>query len=150
MAPTIQQGPLPPNFAMKRDTDPLPPEALVKFQAISRGPRPAGNHRWLLYRDGRLFLARHSGVADSARLPFDTPLPDTPTLTLPPEQVAEVERRLRQANFTTQPPYQVDPGVEGGAYFIVTARLDGVVHEVIYEAYAPPLVEFLAAIPPRA
>lgn len=150
MTPAIQKGPLPPNFAMKRDTDPLPPAALVKFQAISRGPRPAGNHRWLLYTDGRLYLARHSGVADSERLPFDTPLPATPTLTLPRARVAEVERRLREADFVTQPPYQVDPSVEGGAYFIVTARLDGVVHEVFYEAYTPPLVEYLAAIPPRA
>jgi hypothetical protein len=150
MTASIQKGPLPPNFAMKRDTDPLPPGALVKFQAISRGPRPAGNHRWLLYDDGRLFLARHSGAADSDRLPFDTPLPDAPTLTLPRERVAEVERRLREARFAGEPPYQVNPSVQDGAYFIVTARLDGAVHEVIYEAYAPPLVEFLGDIPPRS
>ena len=139
----IVSGALPPGFQMARDTDPLPPEALVKFQVISRGPNPRNNLRWVLYLDGRFFLAGHSGRVANPALPFDVPLPALPTRTLSASQVAQVEARLRSADFPHQPPYQARPNVEDGTYYIVTARLAGETHEVIYEAYSPPLVTYL-------
>lgn len=142
----VWSGPIPPDFEMTRDTDPLPPDALVKFQWINRGPNPRYNYRWVLYGDGRLFLARHSGRVDRYTGPFDIPLPAAPTKTLPASLVRQVEQQLRKADFLHQPPYQARPKVEDGTFYVVTARLDGTVHEVIYEAYAPSLVAFLERI----
>ncbi len=145
----LYKGPIPEDYELARDQDPLPPEALVKFQFISRGPDGSGNYRWLLYSDGRLFLARHSGNVDIDTLPFDTDLPETPTKTLKSSFVKKVENQLKSADFLDQPPYQLREGVEGGAWYIVTARIDDQVHEVIYEAYSPSLVDFLQTVASR-
>lgn len=127
----------------RRDTDPLPPDALLKFQAINRGKDPSYNYRWLLYSDGRWFLAWHSGDTSDWQTPFDTDLPPTATKQLPGAVVSEVKKQLQSANFAAQPPYQVDQTVEDGSFYVVTARLDGQVHEVIYEGVYPALIEFL-------
>lgn len=132
----------------RRDTTPLPAGALLRLQVINRGKNPIPNYRWLLYDDGRLFLARHSGDTSDPRTPFDTPLPDRPTRTLDQARVEQVRQRLAADGFSRQPPYQADPRVDDGAFTVVTARLDGGVHEVIYDAYAPPLVEFLKGLTP--
>lgn len=145
----IQTGPVPEDLDQRlerRDTDPLPVDALVRFQLINRGPSPHPNYRWLLYADGRLFLARHSGDRSDPYTPFDTELPREPSSRLSADVVAQVERALADSGFFTQPPYQLDTTVEDGAFYVVTAQLDGQTHEVIYEAHRPAPVDFLLTI----
>jgi hypothetical protein len=146
----IFSGSIPENLDVRlerRDTTPLPPDALVRFQVINRGVLPDVNYRWVLYEDGRLFLARHSGdISGDYRIPFDTELPTAPTKKLPTDVVNEVKEHLNRANFLEQAPYHLDNNVEDGGFYVVTARINGKVHEVIYEAVYPPLVEFLETI----
>ena len=139
-------GPLPEGFAMERDDDPLPEGALVKFQVIDRGADPSYNHRWVLYGDGRLYLAWNREQSDFTDLPFDTELPDEPTAILNAELVQQVIDELSAADFINQHPFQAQLLVEDGTTYVVTARLDQILHEVIYDAYAPPLVAFLENI----
>ncbi|KAB2898508.1 MAG: hypothetical protein F9K40_11345 [Kofleriaceae bacterium] len=149
MNPRVRSGPIPsdldPRWA-SRDVDPLPPGALVKFQSLGR-LSPALNYRYVLHDDGRLFHAAHTGKNTDARVLYDTPLPATPTRTLPAKTVARVEKELRKSRFLDEAPYHLDPQVEDGSVYVVTARVDGKVHEVIYEAYAPALVQLLETIP---
>ena len=149
MAERVTAGPIPDDLDVRlqrRDTSPLPPWALLRFQVINRGKGPWANYRWVLAQDGRWFLARHSGADHDWQVPFDTDLPTTPTKQVPASVVADVEARLRQADFLRQPHYHVDPTVQDGLYSVVTARLDNREHEVIYNAVYPPLVEFLREI----
>lgn len=145
----MRAGPVPSELNVRlqrRDTTPLPSGALVKFQQISRGLDPRYNYRWVLYDDGRWFLARHSNDESDWQTPFDTELPTSPTKRLSANVVDQVKAELRKASFLTEQPYQEDPTVEDGSYFIVTARLDGNEHEVIYNAVYSPLVKFLRTI----
>jgi hypothetical protein len=142
MNPRITSGPIPADLLPNRDRSPLPPDAVVKFQSIGR-LLPDLNYRYVLLRDGSLFYAAHSGAPGDARVLFDTPLPAVATRKLSGRQVAAVEKALRKHRFVEQPPHQVDPQVQDGSIYVVTARVDGREHEVIYEAYAPPLVELL-------
>jgi hypothetical protein len=125
---------------------PLPPDALIRFQVISRGPNPRHNYRWVLNEDRRWFLARHSGDTSDPDRPFDTDLPAEPTRRLGRGVVRKIGRELKKAGLADQPPYTRDRGVRDGGIYIVTARIGGQVHEVIYDAAYPPLVEFLEAI----
>jgi hypothetical protein len=144
-------GPIPDDLdirVQRRDVQPLPPGALVKFQVISRGKNPQYNYRWILYADGTWYLAWHSGDSSDWQTPFDTEIPAEPTGRLPNNVVDQVRQHLQEADFWNQPPYQADETVEDGAFYIVTARKNGsqgngAVHEVIYEAVYPPLVAFL-------
>ena len=145
----IESGAVPSELDVRlrrREPMPMPPDALVAFERINRGKNPSPNYRWLLLDDGALYLARHSGDTSDWETPFDTPLPKEPTRRLEESELAEVRRHLQAADLPGQPPYQLDPGVEDGAFSVVTARLDGQVHEVIYEACAPPLVTFLRSV----
>lgn len=129
----------------RRDRNPLPQEALLKFQVINRGKDPTYNYRWVLYLDGRWFLAKHSGDTSNWQTPFDTELPVTPTKTLKVGDVNEVTQQLRQVNFSTLAPYWLNDTVEDGTFYVITARLDGKTHEVIYDAVSTPLTDFLEA-----
>lgn len=149
MEANIQTGPVPEQLDLRlkrRDTQPLPPDALLKFQLINRGKNPAVNYRWVLYEDGRWFFARHSGGDSDWQTPFDTELPEAPTRQLPADVVNEVKEKLQVADFLTQPAYQINQDVRDGGYRIVTARIDGKVHEVIYVAVNSPLLETLEKI----
>lgn len=127
----------------RRDTSGLRGDVVVRFQRINRGPSPAPNYRWELHEDGALHLARHSGDTSDPYTPFDTDLPSKPTIHLEPDAIDDVLAALQAAGFAAQPPYQVDETVEDGAFTIITARLDGEVHEVIYEGVRPPPVPSL-------
>lgn len=136
-------GPVPSELDVRlerRDDSALDDRTVVRFQRINRGPDPSINYRWLLYDDGRIFVARHSGDTSDPYEPFDTPLPDTPTAVLGDDEVAALRAGLQEADFSSQAPYQVDETVEDGVFTVVTARLGGSVHEVIYEAVQPPPV----------
>lgn len=141
-------GPLPEKLNTRlelRDLDPLPEGALVKFQDISRSRDPRLNYRWLLYEDGRWFLARHSESTEEYWIPFDTELPQSPTKVIEIEVVKEVIDQLRAADFLNQPPYQ-SRWTRNGAFYVVTARLDDHEHEVIYESVVKPPVEYLIGL----
>jgi len=142
-------GPIPEDLDLRlirRDTEPLPAGALIKFQAISRAKNPSNNYRWILYEDGRWFMAWHSGDTSDWQTPFDTELPAEPTANLARRDVQKIEKEIKNAGFAGQSPYLADPRVEDGTYYVVTARLKDQVHEVIYDAAYPPLVEFLDGI----
>ncbi len=148
MNPRVRSGPIPADLDPRwnsRDRDPLAPAALVKFQSLGR-LSPATNHRFVLHQDGSLYHAAHTGKNTNARILYDTPLPATPTRQVSAATVSKVEKQLRKDRFLDQPPYQVDPQVEDGSLYVVTVRLDGKEHEVIYDRYAPPLVELLELV----
>jgi hypothetical protein len=130
-----------------RDTSLLPAGAFLRFQAIAHGPDPRSNHRWVLYDDGRLYLAFHSADSEGAA-PFDTPLPTTPTATLPTTTVGELRALLRADGFASLSPYQAGPrGAEDGMVRVVTARArDGSVHEVVYDRVDNTLLTALQRI----
>jgi hypothetical protein len=143
---TIERGPLPAQLKKSLaewDAEPLPETALLKFQVVGRGPSPKANYRWLLYEDGRWFMNRHSGDTSRSGPPFDTPWPASPTKQLPSDVVKTVKNRLQQEDFFKQPAHQLDPGVRGGSFYIVTARQNGQEHRVVYAGYYPPLAEYL-------
>lgn len=142
----VTAGPIPEALDVRlqrRDTEALPAGAIVRFQVISRAKDPSNNYRWLLYEDGRWFMAWHSGdTSGDWQIPFDTELPANPTRTLPRNVMDEIRQKLKEANLPGQQPYQRDPTVEDGSYYVVTALVDGREYEVIYEAVYPPLVEY--------
>lgn len=129
-----------------RDKTALPAEALLRFQLINRGKNPGPNYRWLLYEDGRWFLARRSSESTPWEVPFNTDLPAEPTRQLPAEVVNNVKAQLQKAKFFNQAPYQVDNSVKDGGFYVVTAQMEGQTHEVIYVAGSSPLLNFLKGL----
>jgi hypothetical protein len=129
---------------VQRDQSPLPDDALLRFQSIAHGPDPRSNHRWVLYDDGRLFLAFHSRDTEG-EVPFDTELPDKPTRVLSKKKVAEIRQLLEDEDFAELSPYQAREG-EDGMSLVVTARLDGQDHEVIYDRVHTPLTDRLLRV----
>lgn len=130
----------------RRNTDPLPDGALLRFQAIGRGKDPSYNYQWLLYEDGRWFNVWHSGVTTDWQTPFDKPLPDEPTAELPATLMQQIKEQLQLSKFMSQPTYQKDSTVEDGSYYVVTAQHNSQTHEIIYNAVSPPFVTFLEKI----
>jgi hypothetical protein len=114
--------------------------------ACSR-PDVSRNYRWVLHSDGRLFCPQLARRRRQRRRLRHRAAGDTDD-DLPPATVAEVERRLRAVGFARQAPYQANPRVQDGSWYIVTARLDGQVHEVVYDAFYPPLITYLDALAP--
>jgi hypothetical protein len=148
MEERIYRGSIPDQLDIRlerRDALPLPADALVRFQLINRGKSSRPNYHWVLYNDGRWFLARNVG-GKHWQVPFDTDLPAEPTRRFQADVVDEVKEQLQRADFLSQAPYQENRTVRDGGYIIVTARVEERVHEVIYVATRPPLVEFLTAI----
>lgn len=146
MSDDLQAGPLPESLDLRlerRDRTPLPEGAFVRFQSISIGPNQTYNYRWLLYNDGRWFLAKNSGADMPRNVPFDTELPATPTRQLTAAEVQTIRDALDQAQFLSEAPYIENTRAEGGSFSVVTAHVNGTVHEVIYVAHYPPLVELL-------
>lgn len=137
-------GPIPADLddrLVRRDREPLADGALVKFQAIAHGPDPRSNVRWVLHDDGSVRLAYHSRDTDTA-VPFDTPLPDEATGRVASATVDDVRSLLEAEAFSELAPYQWRDG-EGGASFVVTARVGDDVHEVIYDRASTPLLDRL-------
>ncbi len=144
----LECGPVPDDFGRWKEAwdSPLPSDALLRFEVMSRGPNPKHNYRWLLDEDRYWYLARHSGDTNDSDLPFDTDLPAEPTNRLKRGTIRKIKRELKKANLAEQAPYTLDRGVRGGGIYIVTTRIDSEVHQVIYDAAYPPLVEFLEEI----
>lgn len=94
-----------------------------------------------------MFKVVHSGDPNADyRIPFDQDFPEAATFQVLPEEVSAVQQLLGEHQFLTQETYQLQADVEGGAYYVVTARLDSTVHEVIYEAYWPSLLAQLYSV----
>lgn len=131
-------GPVPEGVAdelAERDRSPLPAGAVVRFQAIAHGPDHRADVRWVLHDDGAVRLA-----ARRARLPTSA------SGAVEMETVREIQDLLAREQFAALAPYQWRAG-EGGALFIVTARVDGAVHEVVYDRAATPLTDRLQRVP---
>ncbi len=146
MSSAVKKGALPKRMPPKleqRDKRPLPPGALLRLQQISRGKSPTANFRWQLYFAGRVYHDTNHGSDSDWGSPFRDDLAPEPTQFLATEIVVSVEEWLRQEDFLNEPPYQIDEGVRGGDTFVVTARLDEQLHEVIYAAVYPPLIDNL-------
>lgn len=140
-------GPLPEDLderVRNRDSGPLPEGAFLRFQSISHSPDPRTNHRWVLYEDGRLFLAFHSRDTAGA-VPFDTPLPKKPTARLDSDTVDELRHLLVAEELPELAPYQCRPG-EGGMWQVVTARMEGGEFEVVYDRASTPLIDRLQRV----
>jgi YD repeat-containing protein len=130
----------------RRDTSPLPDGAWLRFQAIARAPDPRTNHRWVLYDDGRLYLAWHSRDSEGDA-PFDTDLPDEPTVVLDGATVSELRALVDAGGVASSPPFVQAPDVEGGMWRVVTVRSpDGTVHEVIYDRAGNPMLDRLQKV----
>ncbi len=145
-------GPVPDGVARllaARDTRPLPAGALVRVQVISRGLTGGYNYRWLLYADGRLFLARNDPEKWVPGILFNTEYPADPAGRVGPKAVAKLQQQFQKAAFFEQPSYQANPRVEDGSYMVVTARMGDREHEIIYNAVSSPLVEYLTYFPGR-
>jgi hypothetical protein len=139
-------GPVPAELDLRlqrRDTSPLPPSTLLRVQAINRGKNPGPNARFLVADSGEVFAAGHSGDSSDWQTPFDIPLPSTPTRRLSDDRLESLRVLLQGDAFAAEPPYQADETVEDGLFLVVTARTGKGVHEVIYEAILPPLVQDL-------
>ena len=130
----------------RREPVELPADALVAFERINRGKSPAPNYRWVLLEDGSLRLARHSGDTSDPDQPFDTPLPREPNAVLDDDQVAAVRDALAEAEVDSHPTYLTDPGVEDGAFSIVTVPAAGSSRELVYDGASSPLVEGLRRV----
>jgi hypothetical protein len=141
-SPDKQNAGTPQPNAQSED-DLLPAGALVSYQQISLGVQVYGNYRWILYADGRWFLARNSASYSGQRGDFEFDLPSTPTRILPPAVVREVEDQLRAADLPSLEPRYFDPTMQDGARVIISARLDGRVHEVTFDGAYPPFVDYL-------
>lgn len=127
-----------------RDTSPLPAGAFLRFQSISHSPDPRTNHRWVLYDDGRLYLAFHSGDTEGA-VPFDRPLPSRPTRTLATAEVAELRDLIEKSDFPRLPALLSSQG-EGGMWQVVSARVGNRIHEVIFDRARHPIVDRLQRV----
>ena len=136
-----------------RDTRPLPANAQLRFQAISRTPDPRANHRWVLLDDGSLFLSFHSDDSEGAT-PYDRDL----DLSAPTTEI-ETKARVELLNvvfgdlgggvsFGKLDPFQQGPpGAEGGMWRVVTARLqDGTWHEVVFDRVNNPMLDALQRV----
>ena len=63
------------------------------------------------------------------------------------DQVAAVrDAGSTRPRLDSQPTYQTDPGVEDGAFTVVTARLAGASRELVYDGAISPLVEGLRRV----
>lgn len=130
----------------RREPISLPADALVAFERINRGKNPSPNYRWLLLADGELRLARHSGDTSDPGQPFDTPLPDVPSAVLDPVQLATVRQLLADADLDAHPDRVADPGVEDGAFSIVTVPTGRGRRELIFDGAGGPLVDGLCRV----
>ena len=127
-----------------RDDSPLPDGALVKFQYIGLVPGISKNFRFVLFPDGRLFSAVNTSEPPvDGHQRFNVDLPDEPSATVPAESVAQVCDLLDSTAFATGPAFTGAEGVRDGAVIIVTARVDGGVHEAWFANTATELTDFL-------
>lgn len=124
--------------------DRLPVGALVSYQCVGLGPGAVGNHRWVLYEDGRWYLGRNSKGYNGRSGPFESDLPSTPTRILPPSVVQEVEDQLRAGDFLGMESPLPDPTLQDGAETIIIARLDGEIHGIRHVGAQSPLLDYLA------
>lgn len=123
-------------------------DAFLSFQMISRTPDPSANLRFTLTQEGEMRVDHHSGdVSEYSEYPFDREFSEAETRTISPEKMDQLHTLLKEPDFFREPIFQKDTAVEDGSYFVVAVRQDGRVHEVVFEAWEPPLVSFLWNLP---
>lgn len=130
----------------RREPIALPAGAVLAFERINRGKNPSPNYRWLLTEDGAVRLARHSGDTSDPDRPFDTPLPEQPTGTLEPHRLAMIRAAIEAADPADQPAYLSDPGVEDGAFSVITLPTGSGSRELVLDGATTPLVQTLRQV----
>jgi len=139
---SIVSGPIPDVLderLVRRDTSPLRPGELLRVQAISREKDPSGNVRYVIMDSGEVFEGRHSPGTGDWQTPFDLPMGDRPVRKVGGRSVKKL-RKLLDERFSSEPPYQADPTVEGGVFMVVRGRTSQGEHEVIFDAVRPPIL----------
>jgi hypothetical protein len=119
---------------------PLPPGTLLRLQVLGRGAHGGRNHVFELDSDGKVRYAEEQHDATSPPR-AELALTGRVRGRLDPAALRRVEQALAEGRFTEQPPYLGHPGASDGTIWVLTARVRGVVHEVVYEVYRPPLIE---------
>lgn len=129
------------------DTAPLPATALVRYQVISHGPSCAGNNRFVVHGDGRLFFQQNKSGGDCDRgKPFDEPFSATPTKTMPADWVAGLKQLISEHGFfDLAAGYRAKRPGRGGAMHIMDVGLDGRSHRVVVERLGHPALDAIAA-----
>lgn len=140
MSEQIYRGPDPPGWAPEPEPR-LPEEALLLLRRVLEYVEGA-SRRWLIYEDGRVFAAPGSEGPAGPLSGF----PTEPTARLDAAQVGELQRRLHDPPFRTEPVFQGLPDTEDGVLYVLTARVDGEQHQVRYYAYLPGLVEYVQGV----
>lgn len=125
----------------RRDTTPLGEGRIVRYQRIGLEKSPTKNYRWELAADGSFYVAWHSDDDERWQEPFDTDYPDEPTDTLPADVVDQLKALIAEDGFFEREPYQRGATARGGRLDVVTVRLDGPEHEVVFENADTPLLE---------
>jgi hypothetical protein len=124
------------------DVSPLPEGALLRYQVIRLGVGCRGNYRFILYRDGRVFM-QENGSRSGCEAPqrFDAPYPETPMATLSKEVVDAVVTLIREREFfRLSIGYRPPQRRFDGAMQILEVALDDTSHRVILEKVEHPVV----------
>lgn len=149
MAETETFDELPPGYDARLDAvlrEPVPDDVIVRFYYMAAAKNPAVNYRWDLRRDGRLFLARHSGNNPSYEITFDQSLSDKPVMTLRDNQIDALNDQFKRSAFFQQPRLQRLANAQDGFYVVVRARRGDHLHDVVYHNVDNPPVKYLHSI----
>ena len=121
------------------DQPPLPAGALLRFQHIYMGEGTAGNYRFVVHEDGRVF-AQDNGASDSdPPVLFTAPYPDQPTRVLNAAEVERIRALIREHEILSLAPgYAPNHKVFGGDMEILEVRVDGEEHRVITDRVEHP------------
>jgi hypothetical protein len=121
------------------DQPPLPEGALLRFQHIYRGEGTAGNFRFVVYEDGRVFAQDNGGSDSDPPVLFTAPYPAQPTRVLGAAEVERIRAQIRQQGFLSLAPgYAPSHKVFGGDMQILEVRIDGKEHRVITDRVEHP------------
>lgn len=129
-----------------RDRRPLPPDTVVRVQAIARGQNPAWNYLLELDEGGTVRFVHHSGDPRDQTVPLDRPMPADATADVGPVVASEVEQALRDGGFSQLPAHAEAVGMQDGGWLVVRARVDDGEREVIFEGMGHPLAHRLALL----
>lgn len=121
------------------DQPPLPEGALLRFQHIYRGEGTAGNYRFIIHDDGRVF-AQDNGSSDSdPPVLYTAPYPAQPTKVLGAAELERIRDQIRQQDFLSLAPgYVANHKVFGGDMQILEVRIHGKEHRVITDRVEHP------------
>lgn len=125
---------------------PLADDVVIALDHVAMAKSPRTNYRFTLTAGGAAFYVQRSTRPGDWQVPFDQPLPSTPSTRVDPARVRALVAELASAGFFDHPGYEADPRAEDGSYWIVRARRDKDVHAVVYQNVQPAFLADLTAI----